>query len=156
MTPILIVFWAWAAQPPNPAASAHTAASSLSIPVPSLRGADRAVAARLVANRPAVTRWAEVGGGTRRGQRPHRPSVDLLVGIDAPQPVLLDPAVEPVAGEAAPRAGALLDLAVDARLQTGHGMGVIVGAVEQRHEVVLDLLVGDHHRGAPAGQEGVI
>src|SRR6266576_279715 len=52
----------------------------------------------------------------------------LLIGVDAPQPLLLDPAVETVAGDAAPAGGATLDLGDDARLQAGCDRTGLIGA----------------------------
>src|SRR5664279_4320483 len=44
-------------------------------------------------------------------------SVHLLVGVDTPQPLLFDPAVEAVADDAAPACATLLELGHDAGLQ---------------------------------------
>src|SRR5258708_4022643 len=44
-------------------------------------------------------------------------SLHLFIGVDAPQPLLFDPAIEPVAGDVAPARRALLDLGHDAGLQ---------------------------------------
>src|SRR5450755_4241477 len=45
------------------------------------------------------------------------PLLHLLIGIDAPQPLLFDPAVEAVADDVAPAGRAALDLGHDAGLQ---------------------------------------
>src|ERR1700686_382227 len=46
-------------------------------------------------------------------------SLHLFIGVDAPQPLLFDPAIEAVAGDVAPARRALLDLGDDAGLQPG-------------------------------------
>src|SRR2546422_492756 len=49
-----------------------------------------------------------------------------LVRVDAPQAFLLDPAVEALAGDAAPGPGAALDRAEHAGLQLGENQAVVV------------------------------
>src|SRR5580704_16230282 len=85
-----------------------------------------------------------------RGQN----SIHLFVDVDAPEPLLLDPAVEAIAHDVAPAAGAVSDLGDDAGLQARvDGTGRICPFV-QRGEVVL-VLHGDD-RGAAARQQRVI
>src|SRR6266699_3141926 len=85
----------------------------------------------------------------RRGR--FRSSLHLLVGVDAPQPLLLDPAIEAVAGDAAPACRAPLDLGHDAGLQAGRDRAGFVGAVVERREFVLGLH-GDNS-GAATGKQ---
>src|SRR3954454_16786318 len=63
----------------------------------------------------------------------------LLVGIDAPQPLLLDPTVKTVAGDAAPAGCALLDLGHHAGLQAGCDRAAGIWAVVERGQVILGL-----------------
>src|SRR4029077_18934598 len=69
--------------------------------------------------------------------------IHLLVGVDAPQPLLFDPAIETIAGNTAPAGRAVLDLRDDASLQAGGDRAGGVGALVERREVVL-ALHGDH------------
>jgi len=60
--------------------------------------------------------------GTTRGRfvlLGRETSLHLFVGVDAPQPLLFDPAIEAVAGDTAPACRAPLDLGHDAGLQPG-------------------------------------
>src|SRR5712664_227254 len=88
----------------------------------------------------------------RRGR--FRSLLHLLVGVDAPQPLLLDPAVEAVAGDAAPTCRAALDLGHDAGLQAGRDRAGFVGALVERREFVLGLHGDDS--GAATGQQRVV
>src|SRR3982075_4408473 len=95
---------------------------------------------------------------SRRGQaaapRDEDYSLHLLVGIDAPQPLLLDPAIETVAGDAAPAGRAALDLGHDTGLQAGCNRAGLIGAIIERSEFVLGFHGDDS--GAAARQQGVI
>src|SRR5262245_33979616 len=64
-------------------------------------------------------------------------SVDLLVRVHAPKTLLLDPAVEAVAGDMAPVCGALLHLGDDAALELGSNRAVGIGPVVDRRQIVL-------------------
>src|ERR1700722_3827480 len=78
-------------------------------------------------------------------------SIHLFVGVDAPEPLLLDPAVEAIARDAAPAGGAMFDLGDDAGLQARvNGAGRIRSFV-QRSKVVL-VLHGDDGGAAPRQQ----
>ena len=63
--------------------------------------------------------------------------LDLLVRIDAPQPLLFDPAVEAVAGEPAPAAVAMLDRSEHSGLQTGQHRAFGIGLGMQRRQIGL-------------------
>ena len=63
--------------------------------------------------------------------------IHLLVGVDAPQPLLFDPAIEAVAADMAPACRALLDLGHDAGLQAGGDRAGWIGAIIERREFVL-------------------
>src|SRR5882757_7910158 len=89
---------------------------------------------------------------SRRRRKAGLPSLHLLVRVDAPQALLLDPAVESVAGDAAPAIGAFLDLRDDAGLQAGRHRAGGVGMVIERGQFVLALHGDDG--GAPSGQQG--
>src|SRR3982751_4330017 len=66
-------------------------------------------------------------------------SIHLLVGVDAPQPLLLDPAVKTGTDDTAPTVFTFLDLGHDTGLQPrGNGAGRI-GAIIDRREFVLGL-----------------
>src|ERR1700732_5097997 len=80
--------------------------------------------------------------------------IPLLIGVDAPQPLLFDPAIETVAGDAAPARRAVFDLGDDAGLQAGGDSAGRIGALVERREVVLALHGDD--RGAAARQQRVI
>src|SRR3954447_10296944 len=69
-------------------------------------------------------------------------SVHLLVRVDAPEALLLDPAVKTVAADAAPVCAALLHLGDDAGLEPGRNRAVGVGAIVDRRKLVL-VLHGD-------------
>src|ERR1700687_148812 len=81
-------------------------------------------------------------------------SIHLLVGVDAPQPRLFDPAIETIAGNTAPASRAMLDLGDDASLQAGGDRAGGIGALVERREVVL-ALHGDHG-GAATRQQRMI
>src|SRR5215217_2112425 len=81
-------------------------------------------------------------------------SLHLLIRVDAPQALLLDPAVKAVADHAAPAIGAFLDLGDDANLQTGRNRAGWIGTIIERRQLVLGLH-GDDRRAA-AGQQGMI
>src|SRR5579862_4485924 len=81
-------------------------------------------------------------------------SIHLFVGVDAPEPLLLDPAVKAAPEDMAPAGGAILDLRDDAGLEAGADGARRIGAFVERGEVVL-VLHGDD-RGAAAGQQRVI
>src|SRR5690348_12271877 len=81
-----------------------------------------------------------------------RPSVEFLVGVDAPELLLLDPAVEAFARDVAPGAVAFLHRAGDAGLQLGDDGGLRVAGLAQQREFFL----AHDHAGAPAGEEGVV
>src|SRR5258705_12057015 len=66
-------------------------------------------------------------------------SLDLFIGVDAPQPLLFDPAIETVAGDVAPARRALLDLGHDAGLQAGRDRTRLIGAILERGEFALGL-----------------
>src|SRR5580692_5450561 len=83
-----------------------------------------------------------------------RLSLDLLVRINAPQLVLLDPAVKAVAGDLAPFAGAVLDRAQHADLQLCRHRAFGVGFGVDRRQVGLRFQL--HGRGALARQQRVI
>src|SRR6186997_3135909 len=84
--------------------------------------------------------------GFLRSQERPRNSLHLFVRVDAPQPLLLDPAVKTVADHAAPAIGAFLDLGDDAGLQAGRNRAGAVGAIVERGKLV-PALHGDD-RGA--------
>src|ERR1019366_10784812 len=83
-----------------------------------------------------------------------RSSLYLLVGVDAPQPLLFDPAIEAVAGDVAPACGAVLDLGHDAGLQAGGDRAGRIGPIIERREFVLGLHGDDG--GAATRQQRVI
>src|ERR1700689_4963412 len=56
-------------------------------------------------------------------------SIHLLIGVNAPQPLLLDPAVKTVAGDVAPALRAVLDLGHDAGLQLRRDRRGLIGAL---------------------------
>src|SRR5258706_11080749 len=78
----------------------------------------------------------------------------LLIRVDAPQPLLLDPAVKAIAGDVAPACRATLDLGHDAGLQAGRDRAGLIGALIERRELVLGLH-GDHGSAATR-QKGVV
>src|SRR6266576_1555202 len=92
---------------------------------------------------------------SRRGQaaapRDEDCSLHLLVDVDAPQPLLLDPAIEAIAGDATPACRAPLDLGHDAGLQAGRDRAGFVGALVEWREFVLGLH-GDNRGAAPGKQ----
>src|SRR4029077_19428472 len=81
-------------------------------------------------------------------------SVHLFVSINAPQPLLLDKAVEAIAGDATPAGSALPDLGHGARLQAGGDRTGRIRALVKRGKIV-PALHGDHGR-APTRQQRVI
>src|SRR6202035_857561 len=81
-------------------------------------------------------------------------SIHLLIGVDAPQPLLFDPAIEAVAGNTAPARRAVFDLGDDAGLQAGGDSTGRIGAFVERREIVL-ALHGDHG-GTAARQQRMI
>src|SRR5712671_898289 len=81
-------------------------------------------------------------------------SLHLLVGVDAPQPLLFDPAIKTVAGDAAPPTDAFLHLRHHAGLQTRGNRAVRIGSVVERREVVPGFHGDD--RGAAARQHRVV
>src|SRR6186997_2215033 len=87
-------------------------------------------------------------------QRRWPKSLDLLIGVDAPQPLLFDPAVEAVAGDVAPACRATLDLGHDAGLQASDHRAGRIGAIVERREFILGL--HSDHGGAAARQQRVI
>src|SRR5258708_4511353 len=72
-----------------------------------------------------------------RAQATRLRSIDLLVGVNAPQPLLFDPAIKPVAGDAAPACIAMLDLRDDAGLQAGGDRAFRIRAIINRCQLVL-------------------
>src|ERR1700751_1005716 len=82
------------------------------------------------------------------------PSIHLLVGVDAPQALLLDPAVKALACDMAPMLVARLHLGDDAGLQARGDRARRIGAVIERREIVL-VLHGDD-RSASSRQQRVI
>src|SRR5258708_28673216 len=76
-------------------------------------------------------------------------SLHLFIGVDAPQPLLFDPAIETVAGDVAPARRALLDLGHDAGLQAGRDRTGLIGAIIERCEFVLGLHADNGGGGAP-------
>src|ERR1700675_4984994 len=81
-------------------------------------------------------------------------SIHLLIGVNAPQPLLFDPAVKTVADHAAPAGRAFLDLGDDAGLQSsGNAAGWICVIVERR-QFFLGLHGDD--RSAAARQQRMI
>src|SRR5262245_31700678 len=68
-----------------------------------------------------------------------RASLHLLVWIHPPQPLLRDEAIEALALETAPVAGAALHHAEHAGLQLRGECTLLVGLVAQRNEIVLRL-----------------
>src|SRR3954462_5558061 len=103
-------------------------------------------------------RWAAAYGSPRSRGRLRggsaRASLHLLIRVDAPQALLLDPAVKTVADHAAPAIGAFLDLGHHAGLQAGRDRAGPVGPIVQRRKLVLGLH-GDDSRAA-AGQQRMI
>src|SRR6266478_3816599 len=89
-----------------------------------------------------------------QSQRRWLKSLHLLIGVDAPQPLLFEPAIETVAGDVAPACCAALDLGHDAGLQARDHRAGRVGTIVERREFVLGLH-GDHG-GAAARQQRVI
>src|SRR6266481_2641698 len=81
-------------------------------------------------------------------------SLHLFIGVDAPQPLLFDPAIETVAGDVAPARRALLDLGHDAGLQAGRDRTGLIGAIIERCEFVLGLHADNG--GAATRQQRVI
>src|SRR5579883_1998118 len=96
----------------------------------------------------SFARTAPWGYGSRPSPGRPRSSIHLLVGVDAPQPLLLNPAVKPLAVDVAPVLIALLDLGDNANLQAGGHGAVGVGILVHCGEIVL-VLHGDY-RGAAA------
>src|SRR6266851_153887 len=80
--------------------------------------------------------------------------IHLLIGVDAPQPLLLDPAFEAVAGNTAPAGRAMLDLGYHPGLQAGCNRAGWIRAVVKRREFVLGFH-GDN-RSTAARQQRVI
>src|SRR5215470_13871201 len=101
---------------------------------------------------------AALGGSPAHGDaiRAGNALVQLLVGIDAPQALLLDPAVETVAHDPAPGTGASLHQAEHADLEPRQGGALRVRLVVEREQLVLVLVAGRDRRGAPAGQHRMI
>src|SRR6516164_5185868 len=104
-------------------------------------------------------RFTDVDGRDERGRdyrlrRGRGDSIHLFVGVDAPQALLLDPAVKAVAGDMAPVLVAFPDLRNHASLQTRGHRTAAVCAIMQRRELLLALHSDDG--GAAAGQERVI
>src|SRR5580704_18039713 len=95
--------------------------------------------------------WYGCGG---RSRADGKTSFDLLVRINAPQLVLLDPAVKNVAGDLAPFAGAVFDRAQHADLQLRRDRALSVGFGIDRRQVGLRFQL--HGRGALARQQRVI
>src|ERR1700704_1385277 len=83
-----------------------------------------------------------------------RELLHLLIRVDAPQPLLSDPAAEAVAGDGPPAGGALPDLGHYAGLQAGGDCAGGIGAIVQRRQFILGLHRDD--RGAAARQQRVI
>src|SRR5581483_4635155 len=92
------------------------------------------------------------GSPPSRGRQ--QKSIHLLVGVDAPEPLLLDPAVKAGACDMAPAGGAMLDLRDDPGLQARADCARRIGAFVERGEVVLVLHRNDS--SAAAGQKRVI
>src|SRR6266403_1901583 len=106
---------------------------------------------------PKATRSPGSSSGTTtdyQSQRRWLKSLHLLIGVDAPQPLLFEPAIETVAGDVAPACCAALDLGHDAGLQARDHRAGRVGTIVERREFVLGLH-GDHG-GAAARQQRVI
>src|SRR6267154_5438679 len=80
--------------------------------------------------------------------------IHLLIGVDTPQPLLLDPAIEAVAGNTAPAGRAMLDLGYHPGLQAGCNRAGWIRAIVQRREFVLGFH-GDN-RSAAARQQRMI
>src|SRR5581483_5361127 len=82
--------------------------------------------------------------------------VDLLARVDAPQPVLLDPAVESLAGEAAPAVLTFLHggehAVLELRREAARGIGLGV----QCDDLVFALRLRRDQRGALARKQRVI
>src|SRR5581483_4657463 len=95
----------------------------------------------------SFARTAPWGYGSRPSPGRPRSSIHRLVGVDAPQPLLLNPAVKPLAVDVAPVLIALLDLGDDANLQAGGHGAVGVGILVHCGEIVL-VLHGDHSGAA--------
>src|SRR5260370_20643791 len=74
--------------------------------------------------------------------------IHLLIGVDAPQPLLLDPAVEAVAGNTAPAGRAMLDLGYHPGLQAGCNRAGWIRAIVQRREFVLGFHWGNRRAAA--------
>src|ERR1700694_3007404 len=87
---------------------------------------------------------------------PGVPSVDLLLRVHAPQPVLLDPAVEPDADDAAPAAGAPFYRSQHAGLQPCDHGSPRRGPAVQRHELVRRLGARLDESGATARQQRMV
>src|SRR5579863_6438825 len=81
-------------------------------------------------------------------------SIHLLIGVDAPQPLLFDPAVKTIAGDMAPGGSAMFDLGHDANLKAGADRAGRIGPLVKRGEVVL--VFHRNHRGAATGEQRVI
>src|SRR6202171_1135421 len=80
--------------------------------------------------------------------------IHLFIGVDTPQPLLLDPAIEAVAGNTAPAGRAMLDLGYHPGLQAGCNRAGWIRASVKRRECVLGFHV--NNRSAAAGQQRVI
>src|SRR5437868_14876282 len=74
-------------------------------------------------------------------------SLHLLVGVNAPQALLLDEAVKAVAGDAAPAGRTFLHRRADAGLQFRGNRASRIGAIVERRELFL-ALHRDHGRAA--------
>src|SRR5215475_10908450 len=104
------------------------------------------------------TWWSGCGEPTARGLGTsgptprcgaEAPSFDFFVRVHAPQPILLDPAVESLAGEAAPSSRAALDGTEHPRLQARDGRAAGIGFAVERQQFVFGLrLRGDHGSAA--------
>src|SRR5260370_14623647 len=81
-------------------------------------------------------------------------SLHLLIGVNAPQPLLLDPAVKAIAGDAAPAGRAFLDLGHDAGLQPRGNRAARIGTIVEWREFVLGL--HDDDCGAAARHQRMI
>src|SRR5260370_22849589 len=78
--------------------------------------------------------------------------IHLLIGVDTPQPLLLDPAIEAVAGNTAPAGRAMLDLGYHPGLQAGCNRAGLLRPWVPRREFLLRFH-GDNRRAAARPQQ---
>src|ERR1700739_3200061 len=93
-------------------------------------------------SRSALPRLSGTTPKVLRRLRATRASFHLLVGVDAPQPLLLDPGVKTLAEAVGPALTAFLPIGAPASLQLRGNRARDVGAIVERGQIVL-VLHGD-------------